>query len=302
MLCATESPEASPHVTVLMSVYNGAKYLSEAIESILKQTYSDFEFLIVDDASTDCSIEIIKNYADPRIRLIANTQRKGLAANLNRGLELARGEYIARMDADDISMPQRLEKQVAFMKANPDLAASGTCALDMNEAGGDLAVRKVFHGRALGRWIWMPSPFIHPTVIFRKRVIEKYGYDSSLEPAEDYGLWLKLHCGGETLDNLNEVLLRYRVHGQSVTASKRNAQLLTTYSILRKFRPDLTLPFEDFKSVISVDFTASPFRRHRHLQRLTSGKLLSVGLVKNSIRYSIGWLKQHIRRKDRSAA
>lgn len=290
---------APPCVTVLMSVYNGEKYLSEAIDSILAQTYPDFEFLIIDDASSDASREIVKSYADPRIRLIANTERKGLAANLNRGIQLARGEYIARMDADDISMSERLQKQVAFMQANPDIAASGTCAIDMNESGRDLKVRKVVRGEALRRWVWVPSPLIHPSVILRKSVVEKFGYDVSLELAEDYGLWIGLHCAGERLDNLNEVLLRYRVHAQSVTSSNRTIQLLTTYTIFKRAHPELLLSFEEFNSLISQEFLVNPLRRHRHLQQLTRSGLFSFELVKNTIRYAIIWAKRRIHKGTR---
>lgn len=286
-------------VTVLMSVYNGEKYLSEAIDSILAQTYPDFEFLIIDDASSDGSLEIIKSYADPRIKLIANSERMGLAANLNRGIQLACGDYIARMDADDISMPQRLEKQVAFMQANSDIAASGTCAVDMNESGRDLKVRKVLRGEALRRWAWVPSPLIHPTVIFKKNVVEKFGYDVSLEPAEDYGLWIGLHCAGERLDNLSEVLLRYRVHEQSVTSSNRTTQLLTTYTIFKRAHPELLLSFEEFKSLISQESSMSPLRRHLHLQRLTRSGLFSFELAKNTIRYAIRWAKRRVREGNR---
>ena len=287
---------APPCVTVLMSVYNGEKYLSVAIDSILAQTYSDFEFLIIDDASSDGSLEIIKSYIDPRIKLIANPERMGLAANLNRGIQLAGGEYIARMDADDISMPQRLEKQVAFMNANPDIAASGTYVIDMNETGRDLKIRKTLQGRSLMRWAWMPSPMIHPTVILRKNVVEKFGYDSSMEPAEDYGLWLRMACAGERLDNLGEVLLRYRVHEQSVTSSKRTTQLLTTYSIFKSAYPELILSFEEFKSIISQEFRMSPLRRYRHIQRLTRSRLISFDLAKNTIWYLAIWAKQRIKK------
>lgn len=290
---------ARPCVTVLMSVYNGEKYLSEAIDSILAQTYPDFEFLIIDDASSDGSLEIVKSYVDPRIRLIANQERMGLAANLNRGIQLAFGEYIARMDADDISMPQRLEKQVAFMQTNPDIAASGTCAIDMTVSGLDLKVRKVRRGGSLRRWIWMPSPLIHPTVIFKKSVVEKFGYDVSLEPAEDYGLWIGLHCAGARLDNLSEVLLRYRVHEQSVTSSNRTTQLLITYTIFKSAHPEPLLSFEEFKSLISQEFLMNPLRRHCHLQRLTGSGLFSFELAKITVRYAITWALRHIREKYR---
>ncbi|NHJ46179.1 MAG: glycosyltransferase family 2 protein, partial [Asgard group archaeon] len=108
-------------VTVLMSVFNGEKYLREAIDSVLHQTFTDFEFLIINDGSTDNSVEIINSYDDERIHLVHNEQNIGLAASLNKGINLARGEYIARMDCDDINHQTRLEKQVKFMDKNPDI-------------------------------------------------------------------------------------------------------------------------------------------------------------------------------------
>ena len=120
-----------PLITVLMPVYNGAKYLNEAIDSILNQTFSDFELLIIDDGSTDQSIDLIKAYNDPRIKLIVNKKNIGQSATLNKGLELARGKYIARMDQDDISMPERLKKQMGFMDEYPKFAVPG-CSSSVN--------------------------------------------------------------------------------------------------------------------------------------------------------------------------
>ncbi len=118
----------NPKVTVLMPVYNAEKYLKTAIESILKQTFSDFELLIINDGSTDGSEEIIRSFNDKRIRLFNNEQNLGIIKTLNKGLNLAKGEYIIRMDADDISLPDRLELQVKYMEENPGIGISGTQA------------------------------------------------------------------------------------------------------------------------------------------------------------------------------
>ena len=116
----------NPKVTVLMPVYNGEKYLKEAITSILLQTFDDFEFLIINDGSSDASVDIIQSFRDPRIRLVHNDTNIGLIATLNKGLKLAHGKYVARMDQDDISLPRRLEKQTYFMDNNPDVGVCGT--------------------------------------------------------------------------------------------------------------------------------------------------------------------------------
>jgi glycosyltransferase involved in cell wall biosynthesis len=120
-------------ITVLMPVYNGEKYLREAIDSIFNQTFTDFEFLIVDDGSTDNSVEIINSYQNSRINLVKNDKNEGLVYTLNRGLSLAKGEYIARMDCDDISLPERLKKQIDFLDSNSEIAVVGTWIKVINE-------------------------------------------------------------------------------------------------------------------------------------------------------------------------
>jgi glycosyltransferase involved in cell wall biosynthesis len=124
-----------PRISVVMSVYNGEKYLRQAIESILQQTYTDFEFIIIDDGSTDSSREIIQSYDDKRIRLVINEQNIGLTKSLNKGIRLAKGEFIARMDADDISLPQRFEKQVAYLDSHPEVGVLGTYANIIDHRG-----------------------------------------------------------------------------------------------------------------------------------------------------------------------
>ena len=119
-----------PKLSVIMPAYNAEKYIGEAIESILNQTFTDFEFIIIDDGSSDHTADIIKGFHDERIRFIQNEKNSGVANTLNKGLELSQGEYIARMDADDISLPARFEKQVAFMEANPDVAVVG-CGIEL---------------------------------------------------------------------------------------------------------------------------------------------------------------------------
>jgi glycosyltransferase involved in cell wall biosynthesis len=132
----------SPKVTVLMSVYNGEEHLREAIDSILNQTYKNFEFLIIDDGSTDGSVNIIRSYLDPRIRLIKNKKNIGITRSLNKGLKLARGEYIARMDDDDIAFPERLEKQVRFLNEHVNVGLVGGSDITINGVGDEIRFRK----------------------------------------------------------------------------------------------------------------------------------------------------------------
>lgn len=208
---------STPRVTVLMPVYNGEKYLNEAMDSILSQTFADFEFLILNDGSTDNSVATIQSYGDPRIRLVHNVANLGLIATLNRGIEMARGEYVARMDCDDISLPGRLAKQVAFMDRHQDMGVCGTWYVcfgaetphisRLPAAADEIRISLLFN-----------SMIAHPTACIRRSffVSNNLLYDHDYQHAEDYDLWSRAleHCN---LANIPEVLLSYRIHAAQVT-------------------------------------------------------------------------------------
>jgi glycosyltransferase involved in cell wall biosynthesis len=210
-------------LTVLMPVYNGERFLREAIESILQQTWADFEFLIVNDASTDGSRDIITSYKDPRIRLIDNPVNLGQTASLNRGLELASGYFIARQDQDDISLPDRLEKQVSFLEQNPSVALLGTGHIRINQDGKRLYTR------------WSPSEenhleicwrlltdnvFAHSSVVFRRDIVwqELGGYNGTIVIAQDYDLWSKIARRHE-VHILNRPLVCIRYHNRNASVN-----------------------------------------------------------------------------------
>lgn len=202
-----------PHVTVLLSVYNGERFLAEAIDSILGQSYENYEFIIIDDASTDSTAEILKRYArkDSRIKIVTNPVNLRLAASLNKGISLASGELIARMDADDVSLPDRLEKQVAFMQANPNVSICGT-ALSVYGSP-DTIWLPPLDDHAIKTMFFFESCLYHPTVIMRKRLFSDFSYSSSMLPAEDYDLWSRFAEKKEIIfANLPAPLLRYRFH------------------------------------------------------------------------------------------
>ena len=170
--CKVKIP-MTPEITVLMPVFNGEKFIRESIASILNQTFPDFEFLIINDGSTDHSLAIIEEYArcDARIRIISR-ENKGLAATLNEGIDLARGDYIARMDCDDISYPRRLERQLQYMRAHPDCVLCGSLAYGMAENGEKLGIVSL---HVVPPWaIWstciFDSPFVHPSVVSLMRL------------------------------------------------------------------------------------------------------------------------------------
>jgi glycosyltransferase involved in cell wall biosynthesis/GT2 family glycosyltransferase len=208
-----------PTVTVLMAMFNSAPYLREAIDSILTQTFTDFELVIVDDGSTDASRAIVESYADPRIRLLVNGENIGLSRSLNRGLGQSRGRYIARMDADDISEPNRLARQVDFMDRHNDVAVLGSCCGLIDDNGDSLGRRHLPCDDAEIRWaLQFCNPFVHSAVMIRRAAApEGSWYDESLVYAMDYDLWVRLATRGK-LANLDEFLVRWRMSRESMTA------------------------------------------------------------------------------------
>lgn len=198
-----------------MPVYNGEKYLRDAIESILNQTLRDFEFLIIDDRSTDDSVQIIKSYKDCRINIVHNDSNLTLARTLNKGLVLARGEYIARMDCDDISHPKRLEKQIQYLDKNPDIGICGTWTKVLDHIQW---IRRFPQEHAMIKCnLLFDCPMCHPTVVMRKSLIERHNlyYAEEFNNAEDYELWVRA-ANSILFSNIGEVLLHYRQHPQQI--------------------------------------------------------------------------------------
>lgn len=216
-------------ISVIMPVYNCELYICEAVGSILNQTFSNFEFLIIDDASTDKTVEIIQKYNDSRIQLIIKPQNTGLSNSLNYGLSIARGKYIARMDGDDISLPERFEKQVAFLEDNPDVVVCGTI---FSIFGSDKIVKYPENHEKIKFRLLIENCVVHPSVMIRKQVLDEYSiiYDISKEPAEDYDLWIKLISKGKFY-NIQEALLKYRFHDSQVSNKRLEQQIKTSIKI-----------------------------------------------------------------------
>jgi hypothetical protein len=200
-------------LTVLMPVYNAERFLKESIDSILTQTFTAFEFLIIDDASTDGSAAIIQSYTDPRIRYVKNETNLGISATLNRGIELARTELIARMDADDISHPQRLQKQFEFCRQNPDCALLSCWAIMITEDRKEIRIEK-FNSRYYYYNLTFECWIYHPTIVFRKTAVMNVGM-YSVPYAEDYELFWQL-LRKYKICNLPEALLEYRITSASL--------------------------------------------------------------------------------------
>lgn len=235
-----------------MPAYNVEKYVGEAIESILQQTFEDFEFIIIDDASTDQTYDIICKYNDNRITRIRNQKRLGVAACINKGLSIARSEFIARMDSDDISKPERFKKQIEFMYANSDLGISGSHMEIIDSSGnvikeqhkkiGDEAIKiNLFFGH---------TSLAHPSIIIRKKVIDMYHlrYDTAFQYAEDYDLYCR-YSPFIILGNYPECLIQYRMHSESVSQKYKQQQIIDAQTALYLHLRRLRLPFslEDFR-------------------------------------------------------
>ncbi|MFL5763695.1 MAG: glycosyltransferase family 2 protein [Bacteroidia bacterium] len=211
----------NPKVTVLMPVYNGARYLTDAVGSVLGQDFTDFELLIIDDGSVDSSVKVIESYADPRIRLLKNGKNRGLVMTLNRGLEEAKGEYIARMDCDDICIRSRLSSQVRFMEKNKNLGACGSFYYLLRNGKKVIADFPVSN-EEIKAYLVFNSPMAHPSVMIRRSVIGKHNlkYDPDFIHCEDYDLWSRLAEYSE-LGNCPEILLEYRVHEGQITGNEK---------------------------------------------------------------------------------
>ena len=215
-----------PRVSVLMPVYNGEAYLQEAIDSILKQEFTDFEFVIINDGSTDHTAEIIQSYDDPRIRYFENEQNIGLVGSLNSGLKLVQSPYIARMDADDISMPKRFANQVDFLDAHPKVGVLGSAVKVIDGDGNSSNIRRFPENHELITWsMFFDDPIAHPTVMMRRELLKRVrGYRADMLQAGDYDLWRRL-SKVTRFSNLPNVLLFLRRHDTCITKVHRTQQL-----------------------------------------------------------------------------
>jgi glycosyltransferase involved in cell wall biosynthesis len=219
----------TPTISVVMSVYNGAPFLGKAIESILSQSFSDFEFIIINDGSTDDTASILESYAgiDTRIRIFSH-KNKGLTESLNLGCALARGMFVARMDADDIAIKDRLLLQVQFMEAHPNVGLLGG-AFDLIDANGKILCTETLpvEDREIRRALVDSTAFLHPSVLMRKQVLDEVGGYREVTYAEDYDLWLRM-SEHTLVANLPKVILQYRIHPDQISVSKCREQTLWT--------------------------------------------------------------------------
>jgi glycosyltransferase involved in cell wall biosynthesis len=225
-------------ISVIMSVYNGEKYLKEAIESILSQTFTDFEFIIVDDGSTDSSLAIIKSYNDERIKIINNEGNIGLTKSLNKALNEARGEYIARQDADDISLPNRFEEQLKFLEKHSEVVLLGTFAYSIDKKGKIVGKRIVLAKPRL-KDILKENPFNHGSVMFKKEIVNQLGnYNELIRYSQDYEFWIRI-AKHYDVRNLTQLLYKLRSHDSNIRLTNLEESTLHHLLVLRSVRGEL---------------------------------------------------------------
>lgn len=212
---------STPAITVLLPAYNSEAFLAEAIRSVLGQEYTNFELLIINDGSTDNTEQVIRSFTDPRIVYNRNERNSGLIFTLNKGIELAKGRYIARMDADDICLPGRFAQQLALLESDATLAMAAAPVIFIDEKGNETGIWQLDRNTTTPASIKKIMPYenciAHPTVMARTDILRSLRYSANQKNIEDYDLWLRMlsrgHCIGKTM----EPGLLYRVHGQSIT-------------------------------------------------------------------------------------
>ena len=230
----------NPTVSIVLPVYNGEDYLRYAVDSILDQSFTDFELLIINDGSSDSSADIIDAYAQKDSRIVAIHQKNlGLVATLNKAVELSKASLIARMDADDISLPRRLETQVDLFKKNPNAVLCGSCFDVINEYNEflKLSVAPAF-SRDLKRSLHLYNPIAHGSVMFKKEAFLKAGgYSGTVGPTEDYDLWIRLAELGDFIYS-ERSLFKWRINPEGITHSNNDVMQAATKKLVQKYRKE----------------------------------------------------------------
>ena len=270
-----------PKVTVLMSAYNGARYLRDAIESILGQTFTNFEFLIINDCSTDRSGEILRGFRDPRIRIINNEKNIGLTRSLNRGLTQARGQYIARLDADDISHPERLAKQVRHLDAYPEVGLLATAWETIDEGENWLGISgKGLHSEAIYYTLTFCNFTVGPDVMYRRDlVMDLGGYDEAVRFAQDYDLWTRISRLAK-VDHLPETLIKKRCRPDNISSRLKAEQ--TEYSN-RSFKSNLATLMDDARYKADEVMPIRVFHREQRYTKFTYRTLRELVKIESAL-------------------
>jgi len=266
-----------PKISVIMPLYNGGKYLRESIDSILNQTYADFELILINDGSSDDTESIILSYTDQRIVYIKNEQNLGLIKTLNKGLDNAKGEFIARMDQDDISRPERFEKQVAILEENPEIGLCGswfTVLIDKQESK---IVQHTENSQTIKIQLLAHCVIGHPTVMLRKKALMNLRYDTDYQAAEDYEFWTRL-SRITNLYNIQESLLIYRYHDTNMSILENGSQSANSDKVIGNQLRYLGLEVNDlhikFCKILFSGFFTKPFIEYEFRKLINFANIL----------------------------
>lgn len=251
-----------PAISVVMPAYNAERYIAEAIDSILNQTYSDFELIIVNDGSKDKTEEIILSYSDNRIKYLKNEANQGICRTLNKGIDAAKGRYIARMDSDDISLPSRLGSQFIFMERHSNIVAAGSDIIIFGEGISPYLGTMLHPPQECKAGLLFNSCFAHPSVIIRKEILEKEHliYKDEYKGLEDFELWWQLSKYGD-LANIHQPLLKYRRHPQQEThhVSDRVEKIFKDFIKIRFL--DLDIKLNDYEINLIQKYSRLQYNR-----------------------------------------
>ena len=239
--------KTAPKISLIMSVYNGEDYLAEAIESVLSQSFRDFELIIINDCSKDSTGDILEKYAqqDERVKVHTNEVNLRLPSSLNKAMEFAQGKYIARMDADDICLPDRLERQYDFMEKNPHIALSSCRFMTLKNgviASGGCGGRN--DSESIKALLLVTNPILHPGIIAKADVIKKLGYDKNFTCTEDMELWTRFVISGYNVEIQPEYLMIYRLHDKQITGTTLERQHREVVAVQRQYCSKLLEPMD----------------------------------------------------------
>ena len=239
-----------------MSVYNGEDYLAEAIDSVLNQTFGDFELIVINDCSTDSTSEILEKYAqlDSRVKVHTNEVNLRLPSSLNKAISLAQGKYIARMDADDICMPQRLERQYKFMEENSHIALSSCRFMTLKNGvitSGGCGGR--CDNNSVKALLLVTNPILHPGIIAKADVIRGLGYDKNFTCTEDMELWTRFVMAGHNVEIMPEYLMIYRLHDKQITETTLEKQRREIVAVQKKYYGEFLETMNDDQEKFYVD-------------------------------------------------
>lgn len=271
-----------PRIDVIMSVYNGENFLKEAIESILKQTYTNFKFIIVDDGSNDSSFDIINSFPDERIEVIRNKRTEGLTRSLNKALRAGEGKYVARQDADDVSLPSRFASQVDFLEKHPEVDVLGTGIYLIDEEG-NIVGERTTHPSPSREVFLERSEVFHGSVMIKRDALEAVGgYNELFKYSQDYELWLRL-AKEHNVRNLQTPLYAFRIHESSVSLRKTREQFLFEIVARKTAKNELVLD-EELKEAIARGgigcfFSSLTFKEKLRVYRISIKRRISGRLM-----------------------